>query len=57
MVWFLKQMCIELLSFGKFLATKYMSLDNKPCMVRPFRIKLNPFEIKYYPLNLNIIHS
>ena len=57
MVWFVKQMCIELLSFGKFLATKYLSLDNKPCMVRPFRIKLNPFEIKYYPLNLNIIHS
>ena len=27
-------------------------LNNKPCMVRPTLIDLNPFELKYYPFTV-----
>ena len=46
-----------LLSFSESLAhvdnvsdqTKLLSLNNKPCTVRPTLIDLNPVELKYYP--------
>ena len=44
-----KQVFITLLKFSKFLATKCVSFDNKPCMIRPLLIGLNPVELKYYP--------
>ena len=31
------------------LATKYLFLNDEPCMVRPTLIDLNPVELKYYP--------
>ena len=45
----IKQVFIALLSFSKSLATKSVSLNNEPCMIRPFLIDLNPAE-------LNIVH-
>ena len=31
------------------LATKFVSLNNEPCMIRPTLIDLNPVELNYYP--------
>ena len=31
-----------------------MSLNNKPCMVRPFLVDLNPVELKYYPFVISL---
>ena len=38
---------IVLLSFSSSLATKFLFLNNEPCMVRPTLIDLNLVE--YYP--------
>ena len=38
----IKQMFITLLSFSGSLATKYVSLNNEPCMIRYTLIDLNP---------------
>ena len=46
----IKQVFIILMSFSSSLASKYLSLNDEPCMVRPTLIGLNPIE-------LNIIHS
>ena len=46
----IKQVFIVLSSFSESLATKCVSLNNKPCVIRPILIDLNPVE-------LNIIHS
>ena len=45
---------IMLLSFGGSLATKYMSLNNEPCMARSTFIDLNPVELKYYPFMISL---
>ena len=42
-------MFIVLLSFSESLATKCLLLNDKPCMVRPTFIDMNPFELKHYP--------
>ena len=39
---------IVLLSFGGSLATKYVSLNNEPCMVRCTLTDLNPVELDFY---------
>ena len=44
----LKQALIVLLSFSSSLATKCVSLNDKPCMFRPTLIDLNPVELTYY---------
>ena len=50
----IKQAFIALLSFSSSLAcvanvqTKFISLNNEPCMVRPTLLDLNPVELKYY---------
>ena len=44
---FIKQVFIRLLSSSGYWATKFMSLNNKPCMVRSVLIDLNPIEIIY----------
>ena len=38
-----------LLSFSECLATKRLFLNDKPCMVRPTLVDLNPVEIRIYP--------
>ena len=45
----IKQVLIVLLSYSEFLATKQVSLNDEPCMVRPTLIHLNSVELKYYP--------
>ena len=47
-------MFIVLLSFSSSLATKYQSLNDELCMVRPTLIDLNPFELKYYPFMVSL---
>ena len=44
-----KQVFIVLLSFSSSLATKCVSLNDEPRMIRPTLIDLNPVEFKYYP--------
>ena len=50
----IKQFSIVLLSLGEFLATKHISLNNEPCMARPFLTDLNPGEVKYYPFMISL---
>ena len=48
---------IVILSFSEFLAhngTKYLFLDDEPCMVRPTIIDMNPVELKYYPFMISL---
>ena len=45
----IKQVFIVLLSFNKSSATKCLSLNDEPCMIRPTLINLSPVEFKYYP--------
>ena len=45
----IKQVFTALLSFSGSLATKFVPLNNEPCMIRPTLINLNPFEPNYYP--------
>ena len=39
---------ILLLCLSESLVTKCLSLNDEPCMVRPFLIDLNPVELKNY---------
>ena len=45
---------VALLTFSESLATKCLSLNNEPCMVRPTLIDLNPIEINYYPFMISL---
>ena len=47
-------MFIGLLGFSGPLATKYESLNNEPCMIRPTLIYFNPFESNYYPFMISL---
>ena len=50
----IKQRFILLLSFREPLATKYLSLNDQPCMFRPTLIDLNHVELKYYPFMISL---
>ena len=50
----IKQIFIVLLSFSSSLATKCLSFNNEPCMVRPTLVDLNPVALKYYPFMINL---
>ena len=50
----IEQVLIVLLNFSRFLATKYLSLNDEQCMVGPAIFDLNPVELKYYPLMVNL---
>ena len=43
-----------LLSFSSSLATKCVSLNDEPHMIRPSLIDLNPFELQYYPFMISL---
>ena len=43
----MKQEFIVLLSFSSSLATKCLSLNDEPCMVRPAVIDWNPVELNF----------
>ena len=47
-------MSIVLLSFSESLATNCVSLNNEPCMARPFLIDLNPLEFNNYPFTVTL---
>ena len=48
------QLFIGLLSFSSSLATKCVSLNDEPCMIRPTLIYINPVELKYYPFVISL---
>ena len=50
----IKQVFIILLSFSSSLATKCVSLNDEPCIVRSTIIDLNPVELKCYPLIISL---
>ena len=50
----IKQLFIGSLSFSSALATKFVSLNDEPCMIRPTLIDLNPVELKYYQLMISL---
>ena len=50
----IKQVFIVLLSFSSSLATKCLSFNDEPCMVRPTLVDLNPVELKYYPFMISL---
>ena len=50
----IKQVFIILLSFSNSLATKCVSLNDEPCIVRSTIIDLNPVELKCYPLIISL---
>ena len=45
---------IVLLCFTQTLATKCAFLNDKPYMVRPTFIDMNPVELKYYPFMISL---
>ena len=48
---------IALLRFSSSLAcdpTKYLFLNDEPCMVRPTLINMNPVGLKYYPFMISL---
>ena len=47
-------MLIALLSFSGSLATKYVSLNNEPYMMRPTLIDLKLAELNYYPFTITL---
>ena len=51
---FIKQVSILLLTFSSSLATKYVPLNDEPCMIRPTLIDLNPVGLKYYTSMISI---
>ena len=50
----IKQVFIVLFSFSESLATKCLSLNDEPCMLKPTLIDLNPVELKYYPFMISL---
>ena len=51
---FVKQVFVVSLSLSESLATKGLSLNDQPCMVRAILIDLNPVELKYYPFMISL---
>ena len=49
-----KKVFISLLSFGRSWATKCVSLNNKPCMIRLNLIDLTHFVLNYYPFMISL---
>ena len=50
----IRQVLIALLSLGRTLETKCLSSNNEACTIGPFRIDLNPAELKYYPFMISL---
>ena len=50
----IKEVFILLLSFGESSATKCLSLNYEPRIIRTTLIDLNPFEPKYYLLKISL---
>ena len=50
----IKQAVVALLTFTGSLATKCMSLNSEPYIVRSTVIDLNPDELNYYPFMISL---
>ena len=50
----IKKLYIVILSFSSSLATKCVSLNDEPCMIRLTLIDLNLVESKYYPFMISL---
>ena len=50
----IKQVFITLMSYVGFLGTKCVSLNNKPCMIRPSFINIKSVELSYYPSMISV---
>ena len=50
----IRQTFVASSSFSGSLATKCMSLNDEPCLVRPNLIDLNPNELYYYPFMVSL---
>ena len=50
----IKQVFIILLIFSESFTTKYVSLNDELCIVRPTLIDLNAVELKYYPFMISL---
>ena len=50
----IRQVLLALLSFSQSLATKCVSLNNEPCMIRPTLIDLKLVDLKYYPIMIRL---
>ena len=50
----IKQVFIVLLSFSRTLSTECVPLNDKPCMVTPTLVILNPVELKFYPFMISL---
>ena len=51
----IKQVFIVLLSCSSSLATKYLSLNNEPCLTRPTLIDDIPVQLNYYPFMISLV--
>ena len=51
---FINQVFISLLRFSGSLATKCISLNNKPCLLEPPVIGINLIELHYYPFIIRL---
>ena len=45
---------IVFLSFSKSLVTKFLFLNDEPCMIRPTLTDMNSVELKYYPFMISL---
>ena len=42
------------MSFSRYLATKWKSLNSEPCMIRSTLVNLNPIKVNYYPFMISL---
>ena len=54
MFWLIKQVFTALFCFCGSLATKYVSLNNEPCMTIPILIELNPADLNYHSFMISL---
>ena len=54
MFWLIKQVFIALLSFSGWLETKFVSLNNEPCMNKPTLIVLNLIKLNCYTFMISL---
>ena len=52
--WLVKKVFIVLLSFSESLATKSVSLNDKPCVARFTLVNLNPIKLNYYLFTISL---
>ena len=50
----IKQIFVALLTFSASLATKCMSLNSEPSMIKTTLIDLNPAKLNYYPFMISL---